>query len=103
MKRELSGARERGDLDGRTECGLAVRNGQLQNQIIAIALKEAMAPNGDEAVAVTGRATVGTGLTRPRQSHSIVIINTGGNVNVNSFFARGVTTAATLITGIRDD
>jgi hypothetical protein len=64
------------DFDGRTKCGLAKRDGPLQDQILAIPFEERVRFDMDEAISITARTAIGAWLSFSLQTHSHSIIDT---------------------------
>ena len=72
---------KRWDFDFGTQCGLSVTNRHLQNQVLAIAVKQFVSLNFDENVAVAGWTAASARFAFAANPNSHPVVHTSGDRN----------------------
>ena len=75
-------ASERGDFDRRSQCRLAIRYWEPQDEVCSVAFEDLVLPDGYETITVARRTTIRTGLALTRQADSHSIFDPGGNRHI---------------------
>jgi hypothetical protein len=90
------------DFDRGAECGLAERDGQLQDQVVSIPFEDWVGFDVDEAVGIAAGTTVRAGLTFPLESHAHVVIDTGRDFDFEFDFVRPQSVAVARFAWVAD-
>ena len=81
---------------------MAERDGQLQNQVVSIPFEDRVGFDVDEAVGVTARPPVRTGLPFALESHPHVVIDTGRDFDFEFDFVRTQPMAVARLAWVAD-